>query len=272
MDEGDIMPIVKRQPGEAAAAAKAGAMIGAGKRKEKEQARAEREQARGEQIAAQQSARKAAIEWEQQKMLLNSQQDFAHEMRIRQAGLDKEARAQEWQTEKMELASRFDFEQDEKERIRRTATYTAGRDNINENENLTDTQKADANFRLSSRYPDIPEAAVGLGLRPQTSKQGLFDFGLDTGLTPDGTLGPTVNNPLGLNIENIPIGQLPQTVLDLESANKFEVISPDGETETIDADQWPDYKARGYLLASIVRQQGRKTLGEVAQIPGIGGF
>lgn len=161
------MAIKITQPGEAKAAAQAGIAVGKAKGAEREEARAEREQARGEQIAARQAARKAALEWEQQKMLLNSQQDFAHEMRMRQAQLDKEARAQEWQVEKMELASRIDFEQDEKERIRRKAEYTAGRDNINENENLTDTQKADANFRLSSRYPDIPEAAAGLGIKPE---------------------------------------------------------------------------------------------------------
>jgi multidrug efflux pump subunit AcrA (membrane-fusion protein) len=266
------MPIRIEQPGAAKAAAQAGIAIGRGKRAEEERARAEREQARAQQIAAQQAARKAAIEWEQQKMLLNSQQDFAHEMRIRQAGLDAEARSREWQVEKMELASRIDFEQDEKERIRRKAEYTAGRDSINDNENLTDGQKNMANFLLSTKYTDISEAAAGLGLRPQTS--GLFDFRSDPSPVPppSGTPGPTVDNPLGLNIESIPISQLPRAVLGLESANKFEVISPDGETETIDADQWPDYKARGYLLASIVRQQGQRTLGEISQIPGIGGF
>ena len=268
------MGIRKEQPGAAKAAAQAGLAIGKGKRAEEDRARTEREQARAQQIAVQQSARQAALEWEQQKMLLNSQQDFAHEMRMRQAQLDKEARAEEWQTEKMELVSKFDFEQEEKERIRRTATYNAGKESIDDNEGLTDEQKAQANFLLSTKYTDIPEAAAGLGMKPQTSKQGLFDFGLDTGagLTPEGTASPTVDNPLGLNIENIPVSQLPQAVLNLEAQNKFEVISPDGETETIDADQWPDYKARGYLLASIVRQQGQKTLGEVAQIPGLGGI
>lgn len=265
------MAITIRQPGEAKVAAQAGAIIGKGKRAEENRARGEREQARVQQIQAQQEARQAAMEWDLQKMLLNSQQDFAHEMRMRQAGLDAEARAREWQVEKMEIASKMDFAEEEKERIRRTATYNAGSETIDNNEGLTDTQKADAHFRLSSRYTDIPEAAAGLGLRPD-SKKSLFDFGLDTGLTPGGTPNLTANNPLGLNIQNISTEQLPQAVLDLESQNKFEVISPDGETEIIDADQWVDYKARGYLLASIVRQQGQKTLSEVSQIPGIGGF
>lgn len=257
------MAIRIEQPGAAKAAAQAGTVIGKGKRAEEDRARAEREQARAQQVKAQQQARQAALEWEQQKMLLNSQQDFAHEMRLKQAGLDKEARAQEWQTEKMELASKFDFEQEEKERLRRTATYNAGKETIENNEGLTNMQKAAANFNLSIRYTDIPEAAAGLGMKPETGKQGLFNLGSDTDLTPSGTPNPTIDNPLGLNIENIPDSQLPQTVLDLEAQNKFEVISPDGIKEIIDSDQWPDKKAQGYILSQIARKPyATSTLGE----------
>lgn len=263
------MPIRIEQPGAAKAAAKAGVAIGKGKRAEEDRARAEREQARAQQVAAQQSARKAALEWEQQKMLFNSQQDFAHEMRMKQSQLEKEARAEEWQVEKMELASRMDFEQDEKERLRIKAEYTAGRDTLDKKKDtMPEGEYERALFRLDSIYAPkgVDTAVEGLGFKEQTS--GLFNLRSDTDLTPSGT----VDNPLGLNIENIPVSQLPQAVLDLEAQNKFEVISPDGETETIDADQWPDYKARGYLLASIVRQRGQKILGEVAQIPGLGGL
>jgi len=249
------------QPGAAKAAAISGTAIGKGKRAEEDRARAEREQARAQQIAAQQSARAAALEWEQQKMLLNSQQDFAHQMRMRQADLEKEARAKEWTTEKMELASRMDFQQDEQERIRRKAEYTAGRDSINKNENLTDGQKDMANFLLSTKFSDLSEAATGLGLRPQTGKQGLFNLG-EEGPLPGGIASPTVDNPLGLNIESIPTEQLSQTVLNLEAQNKFEVISPDGIKETIDADQWPDKKAQGYILSQIRKPYVTTTLGE----------
>jgi hypothetical protein len=157
------MGIEIRPSGEAAAYASAGQIIGAGQRAEEERARADEQAARNQQLQAQDMAR----QWEVQKMLLNSQQDFSHEQRMRQVELDKEARSHEWELQKAEIASRMDFEQQEKERIRRTAAYTAGRDVINENEGLSKEQKDAANFRLSSKYPDIPEAAAGLGMNPR---------------------------------------------------------------------------------------------------------
>jgi len=243
------MAIEIRPTGEAAATAAAGRTIGKAKAKEAQRAEAQRAQ----EMAFRQQQVQAAREWEMQKMLMNSQQDFAHEMRMRQADLDKEARAEEWQTEKMELASRLDFEQEEKERLRRTAEYTAGRDNINDNQNLTSGRQDQANFLLSMKYADVPEASAGLGLKPG-GRPGLFDFGKETPPAVSGAA--TVDNPLGRNIENIPVSQLPQAVLGLEAQNKFEVISPDGNKETIDADQWPDKKAQGYILSQISKLRG----------------
>ena len=108
------MGIELRQPGEAAATAQAGQIIGKGERAKEDRARAEREQAQ----AAQDNARQVAMQWELQKMVLNSQQDFAHEQRLRQAQLEGEARAKEWEVDKMEIRSRIDFEAEEKERRR----------------------------------------------------------------------------------------------------------------------------------------------------------
>jgi len=149
------MAIRIEQPGAAKAAAQVGAIIGKGRRAEEERARAER-----------QTARQAAQEWELQKMALNSQQDFAHEMRMRQAGLDAEARAREWQVEKMEIASRMDFEQEEKERLRIKAEYAAGRDTLDKKkEEMPAGEYERALFRLDSIYaPKGVDAAVeGLG-------------------------------------------------------------------------------------------------------------
>lgn len=165
------MGIEIRQPGEAKAAAQAGKAIGKSEKAKREQSIKLQQEQEAMQIAAQQKARRAALEWEQQKMALNSQQDFAHEMRMRQARLDAEARAREWEVEKMELHSRMDFEQEEKERIHRKAEYTAGRDAIDKNEGLTDEQKDMARFLLSTKYSDLSEAAPGLGLKPQTERR-----------------------------------------------------------------------------------------------------
>jgi hypothetical protein len=95
------MPIEKRQPGEAKAAATAGKIIGEAEKAKRDQAIAlEREQR-----AAQLNAQKMAMEWESQKMLMRSQQEFGKEMR-----------AKEWEVEKMSIRSRLDFEQEEKNR------------------------------------------------------------------------------------------------------------------------------------------------------------
>lgn len=118
---------------------------------------------RAQQVETQRQIRQTALEWEQHKMFLNSQQDFAHEMRLRQAELDREARAQEWHTEKMELVSRMDFEQKEKERVRRKAEYKTGKDVITTNDTLTDAQRDEANFLLAKEYIDVSDAAADLG-------------------------------------------------------------------------------------------------------------
>ena len=203
----------------------------------------------------------AAKDWERQKMLMNSQQDFAHEMRLRQAELDKEGRAKEWEVDKMELRSKLDFEQEEKERQRKKSIFNSGIDTIDKNEGLSDAQKNTAKFLLSTKYTDIEEAAQYLGFKPQDT--GLFNLGGDDA-APDATNVPGVttdNNPLGLNITegvSAPMSQLPQSVLALEQGNEFEVISPDGKQETISAEQWPEYKLKGYILSQIKRLKESK--------------
>jgi len=95
--------------------AEAGKMVGEAKRKEKEQIAARE----AEQQKHQKEMQNTAQQWEMQKMLLNSQQDFAHEQRVYQARLEAEARSREWEVEKMEIASKLDFEREEKERQRK---------------------------------------------------------------------------------------------------------------------------------------------------------
>jgi hypothetical protein len=167
------MGIEIRQPGEAKAAATAGTMIGRAERAKEERARTEREQEQATQMAFQERARQVAMDWELQKMVLNSQQDFAQEQRLRQVELEKEARAREWEYEKMELASRIDFEQSEKERIRDTSLYRAAKTNIYDNKNLTDERKQSAHYQLDTIYAPkgVDEAVEGLGYKPQAEKQ-----------------------------------------------------------------------------------------------------
>lgn len=152
------MAIEYRPTGEAQAVSQAGKQTG--------QAEAAKRQ---QQLTLEQQAEDRARAWEVEKFVLNSQQDFAHEMRLRQAELNKEARAHEWEVEKAEIASRMDFEQQEKERIRDKATFNAGIKAIDDNEGLTDAQRDAAKFNLATKYTHIPEAAQYLGLKQTTT-------------------------------------------------------------------------------------------------------
>ena len=254
------MGIEIRPSGESTAYAAAGQTIGKAERGKEERARGERQTQQAQDLAARQRADQMAMDWELQKMQMRSQLDFQQELRDKQYEYDKFNRAKEWEVEKMGLASRFDFEQEEKERLRTNAMYDAAKETLEDNKkNMGDAEYEKALFELDSIYAPkgVIKAVTGLGFRPQEA--GLFDFGKDKTPPPPGV--STTNNPLGLNIENIPANQLPQAVLSLETQNKFEVISPDGNTETIDAVQWPDYKERGYILSQIKKlREGKNRL------------
>jgi len=93
-------------------------------------------------------AEERAKMWELTKMELRSQQQYAHEARMRQVELDKEARAHEWVIEKAEIASRMDFQRQEEERQRKLAKNDAATAQLEELEtsgkypkNLIEQQK-----------------------------------------------------------------------------------------------------------------------------------
>jgi len=119
------MAIRKEQPGAAKAAATAGTAIDQAKRVEEDRARAEREQVRADIAAAQRKARQVAMEWDLKKAQINEQRTFERDLRVEDYKLAAEDRAHAWQIEKMELASRMDFEQDEKERLRESGRVDA---------------------------------------------------------------------------------------------------------------------------------------------------
>jgi len=177
----------------------------------------------------------AAKDWERQKMLMNSQQDFAHEMRLRQAELDREARAMEWETEKMEIVSRLDFEQDEKERLRYKAEYKAGRDTLNKNkDNMGDTEYAKAEYELNKLYAGkgIPEADSGLG----------FDTRQDT----------------DDSFTNLPYyyqGATPEKIAELNEAKRQSVIDPESNITSL-----PWFLSPQYISDPRAREE-RKTRG-----------
>ncbi len=165
------MGIRLEQPGAAKAAAGAGAAIGKGKRAEEDRARAEREQARAQQIAAQQEARKAAMKWEQEKMAMRSQQDFQQELTAKQWEFEKFNRAKAWEIDKLEIRSRMDFEQDEKKRIQEIDAFINGVESIKKSDTIDDEGKKRALYSWANKYPDVEEAAQYLGYDPRTPKE-----------------------------------------------------------------------------------------------------
>jgi len=247
------MSIEIRQPGEAKAAAKAGAMIG--------------------------DARRRAIEWEMEKAEIRSRQAFEQELRDQQYKYDAVNRARDWQIEKMEIASRMDFEQQERQRLRTKAEYTAARDTLDKNkDNMGDGEYERALFRLDSIYAPkgVSEAVTGLGLQTRQQNTGLFNLGGTDTLTDTGT---NKDNPLGLNISGgtaaPKVSPLPERILSMEKTSQFRVISPNGKEEIIASDKWPEYKAKGYILAEIKKQRQaaqnvRETEETISSLPGAG--
>lgn len=110
------MGIRREQPGAAKAAATTGTLIGTAQKAEESRAAARQKASQERQIKASEDAQARAMQWESDKMAMRSAQDFQEELRKEQFQLDKVQRAREWDVEKMEIASRLDFERKEKQR------------------------------------------------------------------------------------------------------------------------------------------------------------
>ncbi|KPL12710.1 hypothetical protein AMJ74_06350 [candidate division WOR_3 bacterium SM1_77] len=149
---------------------------------------------------------------------------------MRQAQLDAEARAREWEVEKMELASRFDFEQDEKKRLRRKATLDSGMESIN-NSDAPEKEKEIARFTLKSKYMDVEGYEDVLGVKPfykETSKSELGAAIRE--LIGERTPSPTIPSPaaktgtvLVRNNKGI-YGTIPANQLEEAIANGYTVV------------------------------------------------
>jgi len=244
------MGIEIRPTGEAKATAKAGQQISQAKAAET----ARQEAAQQQEI----DLRTRGLEWEMEKAQMRSAQDFAHELRVNQARLEGEARAKEWEVEKLDIVSKADFMKKEQARLDKHNKFTGTINYIDELEqsgNYSPKQIQDMKIRAALPYEreGFDEVAEILGAAgyfgTADRKKGLFDLGGEAGI--EGTAG----DPLNLNIQPLPVSQLSQEQLSFEQQNKFEVISPDGKTEIIDATDWAQYKADGYILSSVKKQK-----------------
>jgi hypothetical protein len=257
------MGIKIRQPGEVTVAGQAAVAAGRAKGATQKQVMAERKQARTEQIQAQRTARKTAIDWELQKMQMRSQQDFQQELADKQWEYDKFNRAQAWQIEKMEMASRMDFEREERNRQKRL-------DELDSADAAIDKAVAEGRYAenqvAAQRFKNEMARYNITGSLSREKEPGILSL---LGETPPTVTPDITENPLGLNIVTpTQVSQLPPEQLELMREQKFRVISPDGDEETIDESQWVDYKARGYILAEIPELRERLARRDRIQFPG----
>ena len=139
------MAVKYRSTKEPALAAAAGTAIGAAEKKKQEQ---EIDWERESEVRANQ------LKMEMQEAEIRQQ--FLNEQRRKQIAIDRETRAHEWETEKMELRSRLDFEEDEKERQKANAEF------LNQ---LTEIDKQAAERGWTEDNPNVIEQKIQAALR-----------------------------------------------------------------------------------------------------------
>lgn len=260
------MPIINNPTGQAAATAQAGAMIG-----KAEKAKADKAQ------MFQVAAEERAMNWELQKMEINSQQAFAHELRMNQAALEAEARAREWEVEKAEMASRIDFERKERDRQTKLAELDSIKKAIDKS-GLDEETKTFMKFKADFEH-------LGMGLSPEdvglVTSQNLPIWehpGIkgtpagdalrvaDLGIIGEAKYQESLNNqntgaqdPDGIRSLIGEVNAIESIInpKDVEKAKtlkgNIEVKSPNGKTAIIPLNDWKDYKSKGYTFIKEVK-------------------
>jgi hypothetical protein len=145
--------------------------------------------------------------------------------------LEEEKRARQWQLEKMELASRIDFEESERKRAAEKAEYEAGIRLIQENENLTDAQKADAIYKFNLKKQ---AGYTAPSQREEDPIKTLVRQKIQAMSQPEMELGKEITPPARIQKAVTPI------------PNRIRVISPDGRTGTILENEWSQYESAGF--------------------------
>jgi len=222
------------QPGESKAAAQAGTAIGKGKRAEEDRARAEREQARAAQMAAQQEARKAAMQWEQEKMAFRSQQDFQKELRDKQRTIDMEGRAKDWEVEKMALRSQQEFADELKK------TQSIKDEATTEIKALLDGERTGKWMRN-----EIEDKLQQAYFREETGTRGYAGDFKDNNYRDAENRRGSMENLLGY--KGLPLPELEQEITQIENLTP-EMIERAG----LDPEDFPGVKTTNYEVGSII--------------------
>ena len=171
-------------------------------------------------------------------------------------GYQAQKQAQVWELEKMEVRSRMDFEQSERERLAIQEEYKAGIKAIN-NSNMTDTQKEAATFDLymrksadaNIRYPAEEKQKE---LSPfEMLMGGGGELGLSSGNTPamqpaEETKQPVVPSDTGALANYV------------TNDGQIKVKSPNGEVGRIPPGELQEHLAKGFTLVPVEREPSKK--------------
>lgn len=241
------------------------AAVGAGRARGRERAaeRAARSEAEFLRFAAQQAESVERTERVRQELdfktelrKLDYQAALERERRSRAAQIEREDRAKAWDIEKMEMRSRIDFEREEGVRQKKLDGIDSSLAQIEKDVKsgkYSPTQVENYVFKLEQEREFLESGAFGApagGLtRGRESALSLLGGAQPGGVSPATDI---TENPLGLNIVTpTTVSMMPPEQLELMREQKFRVISPEGDEETIKESDWADYKARGYILAEI---------------------
>ncbi len=258
------MAIRKEQPGAARAAAAAGTAIGESQKAIREQAIAAQQASQQATLKAREASEQRALAWDVEKLEIRSRQEFEQELRRNQFVYDKENRAQEWEIEKLTIASQMDFERDEKKRQTKLDRIDSSWAAIDAK--VARGDKSEKDVELLRFNLEQEKIATEIGSRrsfantlPKQSTLSLLSGG-DSG-------GISESNPLGFDM-GLPFEQgISDESIQLESNQKFKVISPEGDEEEIDAAEWKAYKGRGYILADIVNLRKKESNVDLSRYP-----
>ena len=172
----------------------------------------------GEAKASQQAAKVRQQQMSELTQLRNRQQmaELEHQWAV-----EAYNRSQEWQLEKMQIASRIDFEREEKQRQQKIEEFNAAVKAIDkEMQSGRITQDQAGKFKL------MAETRIKTGWSPPVSQ-----------------LFPQSEDAIGQMISQALAGKVPVTTT---TDNRIQVISPTGQTGTILENEWSTYQAQGF--------------------------
>jgi hypothetical protein len=191
------------------------------------------------------------------------QMDFQREMAEFEAGLQMEGQkmAKQWELQKMQLASQHDFalrewekeaefKKDATNRIRKQDEFELIKKQINDNSDITPEQKTDMISRATAQFFGYDSSDIYGRQQGELELLQIDQARIEIGLPPkyNTELTTQTRSPIA---QPVPEGEklgITQEERTLEQQGKIKVISPEGVEGTINLNEWPEYKGKGFEL------------------------